>query len=184
MITHKLNSFPLFLISESEFELLPQEFRIAKWNGTPVWWWLRSTKERPGKTTLSSVLDVSNIGKLNSLGSAANNKYDHVRPAIYVSSEFLATLPRSEHRGYPKFGIWENRTMKWIVVKEEKGEALLLSKRAICQRRFDIGTNLFFRSEIARWLNTQVFNTMFTPLEQKEILRKSPAEAFAERASS
>ena len=90
-----------------------------------------------------------------------------------------------------KFGHWSpegerspKRDLEWYVLCTEKDaqkncdRALLLSKYALCKRRFDEHSPLWNESEIRRWLNGDFIKRAFNDEEQARLLYVLDGEPY------
>lgn len=73
---------------------------------------------------------------------------------------------------YPQTVDGELRKISWIVLKEEKGKALLISKYALDCRPYHEGNDMasWKRSSLRAFLNTDFFETAFSPKERAKIM--------------
>jgi hypothetical protein len=60
--------------------------------------------------------------------------------------------------------------IRWRILSEENGEALILCDSIIANHRFDDKSNNYAESEIRAWLNATFYETAFTALQQAIIL--------------
>ena len=90
-----------------------------------------------------------------------------------------------------KFGQWSpeaqrspNRDLEWYVLAVEKdakkgiNRALLLSKYALCKRRFDENSAIWRTSELRTWLNDQFIKRAFNEEEQARLVMVFDGEPF------
>ena len=71
---------------------------------------------------------------------------------------------------YPQGGNGEIEPIKWRILSEENGEALLLSEYILDAHRFDPSKNNYKNSEIRKWLNNDFYNKAFKEDEKQLIL--------------
>lgn len=60
--------------------------------------------------------------------------------------------------------------IKWRILSESGGTALILCESIIANKRYDDNSNNYMNSEIRAWLNNQFYNTAFTELQKQLIL--------------
>ena len=60
--------------------------------------------------------------------------------------------------------------IKWRILNESGGTALILCESIIANKRYDDSSNNYMNSEIRAWLNNEFYNTAFTAL-QKELIQ-------------
>ena len=166
----------IFLLSGSELQkylrYLPmKKHRKCKYKGEYEWWWLRSPGSFPG---MVAIVNVKGILFHDSHGVLADRN-SGIRPAMYISPMYLATLKRTK-KGYIQFG-----GKKWLVLDEESG--LLLSKGAVDVRPFDKVSNNYENSDIRKYLNDELFNELFSNEEQK-LIRDTIIDCEASRPAA
>ena len=71
---------------------------------------------------------------------------------------------------YPQGTNGEIEPIKWRILSEENGEALLLSEYILDAHRFDEESNNYKDSEIRKWLNNDFYNKAFNDNEKQIIL--------------
>ena len=71
---------------------------------------------------------------------------------------------------YPQGENGEIEPIKWRILSEENGEALLLSEYILDAHRFDKKSNNYKDSEIRKWLNNEFYNKAFNENEKQIIL--------------
>lgn len=77
-----------------------------------------------------------------------------------------------------EFGTYNNKKIEWVVLKAEKGEALVVSKYVLKSLPFyDNDSKNFFEnwwqiSNIKKWLNDEFYNKSFTVNEKNLIVEK------------
>lgn len=59
--------------------------------------------------------------------------------------------------------------IKWRILSEENGTALILCESIIANKRYDDSSNNYMNSEIRAWLNGEFYNKAFTALQQELI---------------
>ncbi|MDD6060210.1 MAG: DUF6273 domain-containing protein [Ruminococcus sp.] len=69
-----------------------------------------------------------------------------------------------------KIGTWEGKSIEWIVLKEERGSLLLLSKTILFQSKYDDNSNNWEQSYICKYLNNEFYNNAFSVSEKKVII--------------
>lgn len=67
-------------------------------------------------------------------------------------------------------GTWDGKPIEWIVLKEENGGLLLLSKTILFQSKYDDGSNNWKQSYICKYLNNEFYDTAFSTSEKKAII--------------
>jgi len=71
------------------------------------------------------------------------------------------------------FGSWKGKPIEWLILKDEDGRRLLLSRWLLEERRFSSFIRSRWKySEIRAWLNGEFFRKSFSPEEQKKVIRK------------
>lgn len=69
-----------------------------------------------------------------------------------------------------KIGTWEGKAIEWIILKEENGGLLLLSKTILFQSKYDDDSNNWKQSYICKYLNNEFYDTAFSTSEKKAII--------------
>ena len=69
-----------------------------------------------------------------------------------------------------KIGTWEGKAIEWIILKEENGNLLLLSKTILFQSKYDDDSNNWKQSYICKYLNNEFYDTAFSTSEKKAII--------------
>lgn len=69
-----------------------------------------------------------------------------------------------------EFGKWNDKPIEWVVLKEEKYGALVISKWSVGARRFDGSSSRWESSELCKWLNDDFYNAAFSNDEKKKIV--------------
>lgn len=119
-------------------------------------WWLRS----PGCTRLRVAI-IDNSGKIDERGYYVDYVYAAVRPALKFDLE-----PSDNPFWYKpekligtkiKYGNY-----LWTVLNLEPGSIYALCDAVVSTGRFDIRTNDWDKSELKRWLETEMLNSITT----------------------
>ena len=159
------------------------------------WWWLRS----PGDCSQHAA-GVHSDGSVDYQGNGVySHKYDCVRPAIWIrldvitaeSDDAESTSSQAEnkvidaetsekkiitfgtYRQHMEGGSFSNEktAIEWIVLAEENGRKLLLSRYVLdCQPYHTAAEDVTWEnSSLRKWLNEDFLNTSFSPEEQAAI---------------
>jgi len=59
--------------------------------------------------------------------------------------------------------------IKWRILSESNGEALILCESILANKRYHADSNNYMNSEIRAWLNNEFYNTAFSELQQQLI---------------
>jgi hypothetical protein len=65
--------------------------------------------------------------------------------------------------------------IKWRILEESGGTALILCERIIANKRYAESSNNYMNSEIRAWLNNEFYTTAFTALQQ-ELIQKTEVD--------
>lgn len=73
-----------------------------------------------------------------------------------------------------KFGKYNGKPVKWVVLEKKEGKALLLCKNVLTELPFgaEKGVSLWEKSQIRKWLNEEFYNTAFSTEEKGKIIAK------------
>ncbi|HHU81244.1 MAG TPA: hypothetical protein GXZ35_07980, partial [Acholeplasmataceae bacterium] len=94
---------------------------------------------------------------------------------------YYAKVVASQHGSYNYFSDGKRVTngviyyfkvepIKWRILNEGSGEALILCESIIANKRYDDPSNNYKESEIRAWLNDQFYNTAFTNLQKQLVI--------------
>ncbi len=169
-----------------------QGAEIIKDNGGS-WWWLRTS----GKN-LSYAAYVSSGGSMSEDGSWISYEKAGVRPSLWadlsalsepeslVKTDLSVSLSEAKPGDYVRFGRYEQdgdlsdgfEDLEWIVLAQEDGKVLLLSRYCIDSHPFhqtyeDIGWS---GSDLRAWLNSGFMNNAFSFEEQSRLVM-TPCDA-------
>ncbi len=89
----------------------------------------------------------------------------------YTDSDSSASNTDQDDNGYTTGSVYwfKYEPIKWRILKEENGNALLLSDMQIDSREYDESSNNYANSNIRTWLNDDFYNVAFSDLEKGEI---------------
>ncbi|MDO5150551.1 MAG: DUF6273 domain-containing protein [Oscillospiraceae bacterium] len=82
-------------------------------------------------------------------------------------------------------GTWEGKPIEWIVLKEDRDKALVITKSILFNRSFDNqrsnNGNMWNNCRLREYLNNEFFNLCFNESEKKRIMNtKISGEEFPE----
>ncbi len=66
-----------------------------------------------------------------------------------------------------EFGVYEGKSITWMVLTNKDGKLLILSEYNLCDRKF--GGNIWKDADIRRWLNNDFYNSAFNAGEKEFI---------------
>jgi len=86
-------------------------------------------------------------------------------------------LPHVEVGDIIPYGNYDNRK-RWVVVSKSNNKALLVSCGVVGNRRFDVKTNKWSKSEIRKWLNSTYYQEAFVKKEKSRIISTNGDKVF------
>ncbi len=135
---------------------------------------------------------VSNFMWYKDVTHSDGNKYRAVyftsyRPYYTSSSSSTGNSNQDDNGYYISTVYWfKFEPIKWRILSESNGEALILSEMILDSQQFDYDgsySNNYAQSTIRSWLNDNFYNTAFNDL-QKELIIKTTVDNSASTTSS
>jgi hypothetical protein len=92
--------------------------------------------------------------------------------AKVVASPYGSNYYFSDGKSVINGGIYYFKVelIKWRILNESSGEALILCESIIANKRYDDSSNNYKNSEIRAWLNDQFYDTAFTNLQKQLVI--------------
>ena len=123
----------------------------------------------------NTIFDKKNVTVVN-VPKAKKIEIENIKDAKVVKD--YKDTENVDSFDYIEFGNYNGKSIEWIVLKADKGEALIISKYVLKSNQFYIkdkknfGENWWEISNVKEWLNNEFYNESFNSDEKNKIVEK------------
>jgi len=121
--------------------------------------------------TIANSEAVAAMGTTPDSNGYYTSSYDNERYAKVVATPYISgyTFSDSTTVNSSSTYYFKVEPIKWRILSESDGKALILCESIIANKRFDDSRNNYAESEVRAWLNDQFYNIAFNELQKSLI---------------